>query len=270
MSLKAIRAVAVFIAAIALSGCMPTDHTMPPECPGPDPCSLLFLTVTGDLTVVLDARKFGGDTYHWDFGEEEGIDRTTTNGLIQHTFAQPGDYAVIVYVEGGAPQDGNGGGGGPAIGGDGGAAPGEVQDMRSGFAIARLKGEGGPTALIVALRNNQPSGSFFSFDAPVFWGGASSTDANDGLWYQWKAERRYRPTFWEDGGWVTHPWTPWEEMDRYQGETWSPGHNFFRVPGSDFSQKPLETMQYRITLTVTDAYSRQNTTQVVLTIYTAC
>ncbi len=238
--------------------------------------AVLSHEVMGDKhTVAFDARESVGRDlgFYWSFGEDDDGDRW--GGMVErYTYAQKGVYVAILTVVEGEGDQWNVGTlsrGGRQPGQE--PLPEEVKD--SAYVVVDLLEEG-VSAAILALRNNKPALSFYAWDSPTFYAGHSATDDPGGLWFQWKAERRYRPLSrgdWISGeGWevIVGPWTTWEEMDRYQGETWSPGHNFFRVPGSDFTEKPLEMIQYRITLTVTDAYGRQGTESIILTVYTGC
>jgi len=278
MTAKIARGAAIFAALGLLSGCAMIDPV--PECPGPDPCVDLIVQIVPPLSVVLDARRMGGAEYDWYLAGgaygNEGWSVLGHGGILQHTFPEPGTYSVVVYAHGNGANGGGGNTDGPNIGtGGGDAVPGE-DGVTSGYGIVKVGEQSGPKAVIVAWRGNKPTTSYYAWDAPTFWGGSSQFDGNDGLWYQWQAERRYRPRVWEGGEWVVKPWTPWhvpvgrEDTHRYQGETWNADHNLFRVPGSDKTQQPLSEMQYRITLTVTDAFGRQDTTSLIVTVYTGC
>lgn len=234
----ALLGAAVFL----LSGC----GVMDPVLRGPD---LIHETVP-PLSVVLDARGSGGISFDWDFGDGAAV--IDAGPIVSHTYAEPGIYPVIVYWQGGR------GGDGPAIGG---AEPGG--NTQSAYVVVDVLGESGPGAAILALRNGQPSGAFYAWDQPVFYAGHS---AGNELWYQWKAERRYRV----EGQWVAwHVPDGYADRHYYQGESWTP-RNLFMVPGSQLINPTPPEIQYRITLIVTDSHGRQDTAQVVLTIYTGC
>lgn len=240
-----IRLVLLSVAVLFLAGC----SVMDPAPKRPD----LIHEIMPPLSVVLDARGGGGLSFDWDFGD--GATAMDAEPIVSHSYASPGVYPVIVYWRG----RGGAGGDGPAIGGS--TAPGG--NTQSAYVVVDVTEEGRPAAAILALRNGQPSGAFWAWDQPVFYAGHSGGEE---LWYQWKAERRYR----KDGQWVGwHVPEGYAERHYYQGESWVP-HNLFLVPGSEYVSPTPSEIQYRITLIVTDTYGRQDTVQVGLTIYTGC
>ncbi len=225
--------------------------------------------LVGDgTTVAFDARQSVGRNlgYHYDFR-----DGTTQWGgsVVRYTYDEPGRYVVILTVVEGeadrwqplaAPMAR-----GPGEGTDA-PSPDEVRD--STFAIVDLL-QDGVQAAILPLRNNKPATVFWAWDAPTFFGGHSKTDAQDGMWHLWTAERRYRERLWEDGGWV-EKWTDWhvpegkEDRHRYQGESWEPD-SFFRIPAG--SKVVDNSVQYRITLKAVDSYGREDTASVIVSVH---
>ncbi len=225
-------------------------------------------------TVVVDATAFAANEYHLDAGDDRPV-LTNAAGVFTLKYEERGAYVIRVQLGGdadamtvplGCP--------GCPPGPPGTAPPGAPDEsVKTVWGVVDLSG-GSCQAVIVALRNNIPSTSFWSWDQPTFYAGCSA--GGDNAWYLWQAERRYKPVEWVSGeGWVEQSWTPWHvpmgysDRHKHQGETWSP-YPFFMVPGEGKTGSPISSMQYRITLIRTDADGCRSEESVILTVYTGC
>ncbi len=282
-TIKGVAGAALVAFAILLSACTGlVDSGVPDDPSGPE---LHIEAIDRDKrdapwTVVVDATAFAANEYHLDAGDDRPV-MTNSTGVFTVKYQERGAYVIRVQLGGNAnemavPLSCPGCPPGPP----GTAPPGAPDEsVRIVWGVVDLSG-GSCQAVIVPLRNGVPSTSFWAWDEPSFWGGCSSGTGN--IWYLWEAERRYRPKErtdnWIPGeGWeyIDGSWTPWHvpagyvDRHRHQGETWSP-YPFFMVPGSGKTPSPISEMQYRITLTVTDAHGCRSEESIILTVYTGC
>lgn len=277
-SLKRVVGAALAASAMLLTACTGIVDPGLPDDTGDDGAPTLGIHVIneasrdGPWTVAVDASAFAADTYHLDAGDGRPV-ATNSSGIWSIQYPQRGAYVVRVQLGGEA------GGmavpmGCPDCPPPPGAPPDDEGIVRTLWGVVDLSGAS-CEAIIVALRNNAPTRSFWSWDQPTFWAGCDA-DSGEDVWYQWKAERRYRPVEWVSGeGWVQQPWTPWHvpagfhDRHYHQGASWSP-YPFFMVPGSGKTGSPVSSMEYRITLITTDEHGCRSEKSVVLTVYTGC
>ncbi len=265
--------VALGAVAVLLAGCSTgIDPGLPDEPEGPAMQIELLDPERREApwTVVVDVTEFRADRYHLDAGDGSDV-RTNETGIFRIEYWERKAYGIVVQLGGDADTMAV-----PSSRGGRQPRPEPDKAPKAVWGVADLT-QDGPSAVIIPTRNGNPQTSFYHWDEhrTVFLGEASK---GENLYYQWKAERRYNVYKWVSGeGWVKDHTTDWyvptgfnhEDRHRYQGKNWDPSR-LFAFPGTNLTGKQVSTIEYRITLTVTDKHGRQDSAEVILTIHGAC